>query len=122
MRGLSGRSEVRIFHIAMVVLLACLCRPDCSSESLDDLTPPPNMVFIVSDALRADALGCYGGRAATPNIDRLAANGMLFKYAFSNATWTVPSTACMFTGKHANAYPYEIIVRHDWEKNMCRIP
>jgi len=113
---------VKIACVGLMVLLACLCRSGHSSESVESMTPPRSMVLIISDALRADALGCYGGRAATPNIDRLAANGMLFEHAFSNATWTVPSSACIFTGKHANAYPYEIIIKNDRERYMCRIP
>ena len=113
---------MRVAYVALAVLLVCLCQPGSSSEPEDSTTPPRSVVLIISDALRADALGCYGGRAATPNIDRLAANGMLFEHAFSNATWTVPSSACIFTGKHANAYPYEIIIKNDGERYMCRIP
>ena len=36
-------------------------------------TADQNVLLITIDTLRADALGCYGGRAATPNLDRLAA-------------------------------------------------
>lgn len=113
---------MRVSCVALVVLLTCLCQSSYSSETGENGTPPRSMVFIVSDALRADVLGCYGGPAATPNIDRLAENGMLFERAFSNATWTVPSSACIFTGKHPNAFPYEVIVKNDRERDMCRIP
>jgi predicted AlkP superfamily pyrophosphatase or phosphodiesterase len=44
-----------------------------------------NIVLIVSDALRFDVPGCYGGAAKTPNIDRLAGNGALFENAYSTA-------------------------------------
>ncbi len=108
--------------VGLMILLACLCRSGHPSEPAESMAAPPSVVLIVSDALRADVLGCYGGAAATPNIDRLAGNGMLFESAFSNATWTVPSAACMFTGKYPNAYPYEVIVKNDRERNMCLIP
>jgi arylsulfatase A-like enzyme len=63
-----------------------------------------NVVMIVSDALRLDVLGCYGGEARTPNIDWLARNGMLFKNAYSTAPVTMPSAVSMFTGNYSRAY------------------
>jgi arylsulfatase A-like enzyme len=58
-----------------------------------------NVVFVTTDTLRADALGCYGNSAAhTPNIDRLAAEGALFLRAQAASSWTLPSHASMFTG------------------------
>ena len=59
----------------------------------------PNVMLIVLDTVRADHLSCYGSKTvATPNIDRLAREGLLFLNAFSTAPWTVPSHASMFTG------------------------
>jgi len=63
-----------------------------------------NLLVIVSDALRADALSCYGGAAETPNIDQLAAEGVLFENAYSNSSWTMPSSISMFTGTYPGAY------------------
>ncbi len=49
--------------------------------------------------LRPDHLGCYGyARETSPNIDRLAANGVLFENAFSSTSWTLPAHAALFTG------------------------
>jgi arylsulfatase A-like enzyme len=60
----------------------------------------PNVLLIVMDTVRADALGVYGApRAATPNFDRLAQRGVLFKHASSTAPWTLPSTASLMTGR-----------------------
>ena len=59
----------------------------------------PNLLIIVSDALRADVLGCYGGAARTPNIDRLAADGVLFLRGYSTAPWTWPAAVSMFSSK-----------------------
>ena len=48
--------------------------------------PPPNIVLVTIDTLRADRLGCYGRRQAeTPAIDRVAREGILFRQAFSPA-------------------------------------
>ena len=65
-----------------------------------------NVVLVVSDALRRDVLGCYGGRALTPNIDRLAQRGVLFEKAYSTSPWTPPSAVSIFTGNYATSYPY----------------
>lgn len=53
---------------------------------------------MVIDALRADKLGCYGSTAGlTPEIDELAERAIVFRNAYSNATFTFPSTASLFT-------------------------
>ncbi|MCP4859909.1 MAG: sulfatase [Planctomycetes bacterium] len=65
----------------------------------------PNVLFVVLDTLRADHLGAYGyHRATSPNLDALAAEGVLFENAFSAAPWTLPSHASMFTGLHATTH------------------
>ena len=57
------------------------------------------VVYIVIDTLRADHLGCYGyHRDTSPNIDRLAEEGVLFKHAFPSDVPTQPSFTSMFTG------------------------
>ena len=67
-----------------------------------------NVVIIVSDALRQDALGCYGGPANTPNIDWLAGNGVRFENSYSTSPWTSPSSVSMFSGNYATSYGYTI--------------
>jgi len=64
-----------------------------------------NLVLIVSDALRQDILGCYGGEALTPNLDRIAAGGVLFENAYTTSPWTGPSAVSIFTGSYATSYP-----------------
>ena len=63
-----------------------------------------NLLIIVSDALRADVLSCYGGKAETPNICKLASEGVLFETAYSNAPWTLPSSVAMLTGNYPSVY------------------
>ncbi|HEY4683451.1 MAG TPA: sulfatase-like hydrolase/transferase [Candidatus Acidoferrales bacterium] len=62
---------------------------------------PPNVLFITIDTLRADHLGCYGYRKIeTPNIDRLAAEGVRFTRAYTPVPVTLPAHAVMFTGSY----------------------
>ncbi len=59
----------------------------------------PAVLLITTDQLRRDALGCYGGGAVpTPNIDALAARGMVFDAAYSASPWCLPSRASLITG------------------------
>ena len=66
-----------------------------------------NVLLVTIDTLRADALGSYGGRAATPNLDRLAQGGLRFTFAHAHAVMTLPSHASILTGR----YPFEHGVR-----------
>lgn len=64
----------------------------------------PDILFLVSDTLRADALSCYGGVSQTPNLCALAARGALFERAYVGSPWTLPSVASMMTGNSAGQY------------------
>jgi arylsulfatase A-like enzyme len=60
----------------------------------------PNVLLIVIDTLRRDALGVYGAeRATSPTIDALAREGTAFERAYATAPWTKPSVASMLTGQ-----------------------
>ena len=62
-----------------------------------------NVVIYVSDALRADHVGCYGARFVnTGTLDELAEGGARFDQAIAAAPWTAPSLASLVTG----LYPY----------------
>jgi arylsulfatase A-like enzyme len=61
----------------------------------------PNVLLVVVDALRRDTLGCYGHkRVQSPNIDRLAAEGVVFENAFTQAPFTLTSFGSFLTGKY----------------------
>ncbi len=62
-----------------------------------------NVLLVTIDTLRADALSSYGGRAQTPNLDRLAAGGARFTFAHAHAVVTLPSHTSILTGR----LPYE---------------
>ncbi|MFO0965802.1 MAG: arylsulfatase [Gemmataceae bacterium] len=61
----------------------------------------PNIVFILADDLGYGDLGCYGQKKIkTPNLDRLAKNGMRFTQAYAGSTVCAPSRCSLMTGKH----------------------
>ncbi|MBZ4191953.1 sulfatase [Niabella sp. 3A5MI-3] len=63
----------------------------------------PNMILFISDDLNQQDMGCYGNRdVKTPNIDRLAAEGMRFTKAYAASPMCSPSRSVMFTG----LYPF----------------
>jgi arylsulfatase A-like enzyme len=63
----------------------------------------PDVLLLILDTVRARNLGLYGyGRATSPSIDRLAADAVVFDWAFSTASWSLPSHASLFTGAWAH--------------------
>src|SRR3954465_3804656 len=60
----------------------------------------PNVVFILADDLGWGDLGCYGQtKIRTPNIDRLAKEGMRLPHAYAGNAVCAPSRCCLMTGK-----------------------
>jgi len=83
------------------IILILICNGLIYSYRLPNRSKGPNIIFISIDALRADRLSCYGyHRNTSPNIDRLTSQGVLFKNAFSQATWTLPSHASIFLSQY----------------------
>ncbi len=73
---------------------------------------PPNFVIIMSDQHRRSAMGCMGDPLAkTPNIDRLAHEGVVFDNFYSNAPLCLPARMSFLTSRH----PYEI---QCWDSSM----
>ena len=63
----------------------------------------PNILFICTDQQRGDSLGCTGAHwAVTPNLDQLAADGVLFKNCYVQNPVCSPSRASLFTGKYVS--------------------
>ncbi|MGH7946024.1 MAG: sulfatase-like hydrolase/transferase, partial [Opitutaceae bacterium] len=62
---------------------------------------PPNIVFFLADDLGHGALGCYGQKKIlTPNIDRLAQEGMRFTQCYAGSSVCAPSRSVLMTGLH----------------------
>jgi arylsulfatase A-like enzyme/Flp pilus assembly protein TadD len=86
--------------VALVLFLGS-CRP----------APPPvrlrplNLVLVTIDTLRADRLGCYGySHIETPNLDRIARQGVLFENAVTHTPLTAPAHASIFTGLYPTVH------------------
>lgn len=62
----------------------------------------PNILFLITDQQRADSMGCYGNPAGTtPNLDQLAADGLIFDQAYCESPICMPSRVTLLTGKYA---------------------
>lgn len=66
---------------------------------------PPNVILIGIDTFRQDKVGSYGNlQDLTPNIDRLASDGVLFENMISTSSWTLPSFASMYTSLYPSTH------------------
>lgn len=81
----------------LLTFLGVLCGFGCSAFAAGK----PNIVLILADDLGYGDLGCYGQRLIqTPNIDRLAVEGMRFTHFYAGASVCAPSRCVLMTGKH----------------------
>ncbi|HEY9172567.1 MAG TPA: sulfatase [Verrucomicrobiae bacterium] len=85
---------------------------------------PPNIIFILVDDLGWTDLGCQGSKFyETPNIDRLAREGMRFTQAYSACTVCSPTRAALMTGKYpARLHVTDWIRGHDYPKAKLKVP
>ena len=77
--------------IAAVVAASCLAKGSGNR---------PNIVFILVDDMGYSDIGCYGGEINTPNLNRMAENGIRFTQ-MHNTSKCFPSRACLLTGVYA---------------------
>lgn len=83
----------------ILILLACTFALSLNLHA----APPakPNVIFILADDLGYGDLGCFGQKLIkTPNIDRMAAEGMRFTQAYAGSTVCAPSRCALMTGLH----------------------
>src|SRR5579871_6418070 len=74
---------------------------------------PPNLIFVLADDLGYGDVGCYGQKLIqTPNLDRLAADGMRFTQFYAGSTVCAPSRCCLMTGHHGG---------HGWIRSNARL-
>jgi arylsulfatase A len=94
-RGLLGLSNIKLLQLMIVILIPFL------GVAQKIATKRPNVVLIMADDLGYGSLGCYGNKdIQTPNIDRLAANGMRFTDFHSSGTVCTPTRAALLTGRY----------------------
>ncbi|MGB9747684.1 MAG: arylsulfatase [Bacteroidales bacterium] len=90
----SGGWNIKLLAITCVTGSLFSCSPEKKKDA-------PNIIFIVADDLGYGDLSCYGQkRFQTPNIDRLAKEGMLFTRFYAGSTVSAPSRSCLMTGMH----------------------
>jgi uncharacterized sulfatase len=89
----------------LVLFLASLVTFAASTLAAADR---PNLVFVIADDMTFRDIGCYGGQAHTPHIDRLATEGMRFTACFQSAPMCSPTRHNIYTGLYpvkSGAYP-----------------
>ncbi len=85
------------------------------SRSAENSDRPPNILFILFDKCRTDAVGCYGEREVhTPNLDALARTGVRFANCFTPQALCGPARASILTGSYPHA--------HGLRRNVYPIP
>lgn len=90
-----------ILLAAGVFAMTVLERSPSSRAARKDWDSPPNVVMIIIDTLRQDKLGAYGfPKPTSPEIDRMAAQGVRFSRVISQSSWTRPSIGSMLTSRY----------------------
>lgn len=89
-------------HVWQVVVSTILLSIFTSQAPLlADEVKPPNIIYILADDLGYGDLGCYGQKTlTTPNLDRMAAEGMRFTQHYAGSTVCAPSRCVLLTGLH----------------------
>jgi arylsulfatase A-like enzyme len=98
--------RVVVLQVVVLIIVGALLpgirreEPEVAAATLD-ARRPPNIIFIVVDALRADHLSSYGyASKVAPNLEnRLASVGVLFTEATAVSSWTNPSNGALLTGR-----------------------
>lgn len=93
-------------YLKNMVIIACfLCiMSGCINSNTDNELPlaeKPNIIFIMADDMGYGEAGCYGQKIIkTPNIDKIAAEGMKFTQFYAGSAVCAPSRCVLMTGKH----------------------
>lgn len=77
------------------------------------MTTRPNILFLMTDQQRHDALGCVAAWVATPNLDRIAARGTRFANCYTNSPQCVPTRLSLATGCHPHTTGVWVNREHD---------
>jgi arylsulfatase A-like enzyme len=107
MAALSARGR-----LAAALLALALAAP--SGVAHGQAPKPPNLVVLLADDLTHGDIGCYGGQARTPSLDRLAGEGLRFTRCFQAAPMCSPTRHALYTGLYpvrSGAYPNHAVAR-----------
>jgi arylsulfatase A len=95
-------------QILSLGLISIIGLMSCQSEKKvsDAENEKPNIIYIVADDLGYNDLGCYGApRIQTPNIDRMAAEGIRFTHHYAGTSVCAPARSSLMTGQHTGNTP-----------------
>ncbi|MEM8969878.1 MAG: sulfatase-like hydrolase/transferase, partial [Bacteroidota bacterium] len=103
--------QLLFFLVVLIVIWSC--QPEVQQE--EETAQRPNILFIMSDDHAYQAISAYSDKLIeTPNIDRIAQEGMLFTNACVPNSICAPSRAVILTGKHShlngkidNRFPFD---------------
>ena len=94
-----GWSSFRIYLVAWTLLSMAHSASRAQTSPTPDAAKPPNIVFVLTDDMGYSDLTCYGGNfAPTPNLDRLAKEGVRFTHFYDNAPICSASRCAFITG------------------------
>ncbi len=122
MRHDLGMTSIRIPQVALLILISTMM-----SSAADR---PPNVILLLADDLGWSSLGCYGNTLhETPNLDRMAKQGMRFTDAYAACTVCSPTRASLMTGKYparlhltdfiaGQNRPHEELTIPNWTKHL----
>ncbi len=86
------------FFVVFIIFLIASCSSDDS---------PPNIIVIISDDQGYADVGFHGSKEIfTPNIDRIAKNGVIFSQGYVSYAVCSPSRAGLITGRYQNRFGY----------------
>lgn len=92
------------FSLLILILLIAACQEKDNQKTSQDLKP--NIIYILADDLGYHELGCYDQKEIyTPNIDRLASEGMKFTQHYAGTSVCAPSRSVLMTGLHTGHTP-----------------
>ncbi|MDY7396803.1 sulfatase [Aureibaculum sp. 2210JD6-5] len=105
-------NTIKLVVVGLLMMTSCkeTSKGQTSNDTKVTDTIQPNIIYIMADDLTTQAISAYGGIykdiAPTPNIDRLADEGMLFKDALCTNAICGPSRAAILTGNYSNKNGY----------------
>jgi arylsulfatase A-like enzyme len=101
---INSKKSIRLIAFVFVLLVLIL-NTFIFIDTRINVENRPNIVILISDALRRDHLGCYGyERNTTPNIDQFSKDARLYKNGFAQAPSTKSSIASLFTSKYPSQH------------------
>ncbi len=116
-RAQYGKPAAALTGVVLLLSAVAFAYPGVRERIIRAGLPPagsgPNVLLIILDTVRAANLSLYGySRPTTPRLERFAETGVVFERAIAPSSWTLPSHAVLFTGRHANE------LNADWWKPL----